>query len=51
MVTVRELITLLIEQNMDDEVILRDEKGESIHNSTIYVREVGTPKTLGALFG
>ncbi len=47
--TVREMIHLLLERNMDDEVIARDEgTGERIHNVELSTRD---SPGLGCLFG
>lgn len=50
MVTVRELIIILIEKDMDDEVIVQNELGERIHKINLVARK-SQDQGLGALFG
>ncbi|MCJ7768762.1 hypothetical protein MUP79_10275 [Candidatus Bathyarchaeota archaeon] len=45
-VTVKELITMLLDKNMYGEVIIKDSEGRQLHNVSICIRE-----GLGALFG
>ena len=48
-VTVRQLITLLIEQEMDGEIIIRDSLGNRLSNASLCV--VKEQSHLGCLFG
>jgi len=48
MVTVKELIKLLLECNMDDEVIVRDKENNQVMGATICTR---ADRSLTCLFG
>ena len=54
-VTVKQLITILLERDMNDEVYFRDKDGMRIegalHCCVPEKKEEETEKTLGALFG
>ena len=46
--TVKEMIIMLLEHNMDAEIIVKDKKGRQLHGVTIVVKE---NTGLGCLFG
>jgi hypothetical protein len=47
--TVKELITMLLDQDMSDEVIIIDKDRKLVREVTIAVRH--NPRVIGALFG
>ena len=47
MISVRELVGLLIKQEMGDEIIIRDKNGKQLHNVSICTRE---GQGIGCLF-